>query len=157
MDKDGGFHGRKADERTHIQYFNIPPGNTYTVTGTRKGYRKATATINEQDFSQDTILVDLYLELGNLEDFLPLAIYFDNDQPDPKSQKGTTKLRYLETYTPYYASKDKFKRRYARGVSKSEDVELEAEIEKFFEDSLRRTKEEFESVQNVLSFFYYCS
>jgi outer membrane protein OmpA-like peptidoglycan-associated protein len=150
VDKDGGLHGRKTNPNSHIQYFGLPPANTYTVTGTRKGYRKATAMIAEHEFDKDTIVVDLYLELGNLEDFLPLAIYFDNDVPDPKSQKGTTNLRYLETYTPYYASKERFKKRYARGASKNEDAILEAEIERFFEDSLRKTKEEFESFLNIL-------
>jgi hypothetical protein len=150
VDKEGGFHGRKVNERSHIQFFNIPPVSDYTVTGSRKGYRKATETILESDFTKDTIIVDLYLELGNLEDFLPLAIYFDNDQPDPKTQRGTTNLRYLQTYTPYYASKERFKRKYARGVNKEEDARLEMEIERFFEDSLRKTKEEFESFLNIL-------
>jgi outer membrane protein OmpA-like peptidoglycan-associated protein len=150
VDKDGILQGRKVNERSHIQYFGVPPKNVYTVTGIRKGYHKATATITENDFTQDTITVDLYLELGNLEDFLPLAIYFDNDQPDPRTQRGTTSLRYLETYTPYYASKDRFKKKYTRGVDKAEDARLEMEIEKFFEDSLRRTKEEFESFLNIL-------
>jgi outer membrane protein OmpA-like peptidoglycan-associated protein len=150
VDKDGGFHGRKVDERSHIQYFGIPPVNTYTVTGTRKGYRKATATIQESDFNKDTIVVDLYLELGNLEDFLPLAIYFDNDVPDPKSQRGTTTKRYLETYTPYYDSKEQFKRRYARTGDRDEEERLLADVEVFFEDSLRVNKEEFESFLNIL-------
>jgi len=49
-----------------------------------------------------------------------------------------------------FASKERFKRKYARGVSKAEDAALEIAIEKFFEDSLRRTKEEFESFLNIL-------
>jgi outer membrane protein OmpA-like peptidoglycan-associated protein len=124
--------------------------NSYVVTGSRKGYLKATANLTPEDFNQDTITVDLYLQLGNLEDFLPLAIFFDNDQPDAKTTKATTSLRYLQTYEPYYTSKERFKRRYTRGVSGAEDAQLEAEIEKFFEDSLRRNKEEFESFLNIL-------
>ncbi len=150
VDKDGGLHGRKTNPRSHIQYFGLPPANAYTVTGTRKGYRPASAPITQRDFDKDTIVVDLYLELGNLEDFLPLAIYFDNDVPDPRTQKGTTNLRYLQTYTPYYASKERFKRKYVKGLTRNEDAALEREIEVFFEDSLRKTKEEFESFLNIL-------
>jgi len=150
VDKDGGFHGRKVNEKTHIQYFGLPPVNSYTVTGTRKGYLKATAALTPEDFNADTITVDLYLQLGNLEDFLPLAIFFDNDQPDAKTTRATTSLRYLQTYDPYYASKEKFKRRYTRGVGGVEDQKLEMEIEHFFEDSLRRNKVEFESFLNIL-------
>lgn len=150
VDKDGISHGRKVNERTHIQYFGLPPVNTYTVTGSRKGYRNATATLTENDFTSDTIIVNLYLDLGNLEDFLPLAIYFDNDQPDPRTQRANTNLRYLQTYEPYYASKERFKRKYVKGVSRAEDAALEAQIDDFFENSLRRSKDEFESFLNIL-------
>jgi hypothetical protein len=149
-DMDGESYGRKVDEYTHIQHFTVPLNNSYTVTGTRKGYRTASATVAEDMLTGDTVIVDLFLELGNLEDFLPLAIYFDNDQPEPRSNTETTTLRYLETYEPYYESKDKFKRRYTRGVDKSEVEGLELEIETFFEDSLRRSKGEFESFLNIL-------
>ncbi len=151
VDKDGGSYGRKTNERSHIQYFGIPPVNTYTVTGTRKGYLKATATINESDFTGDTLVVDLYLQLGNLEDFLPLAIYFDNDQPEPKSNKSTTSYRYLQTYEPYYDSKEKFERRYAHGADKAEEAKQKAAIDDFFEHNLRKSKEEFESFLNILN------
>ena len=103
VDDQGGFHGSKVNERSHVQYFGVPPINSYTITGSRKGYLKAVTTLSEDQFDEDTVTVDLYLELGNLEDFLPLAIYFDNDAPDAKTTRGTTSLRYLETYDPYYA------------------------------------------------------
>src|SRR5690606_153279 len=37
----------------------------------------------------------------NLEDFLPLALYFDNDEPDKRTRRTTTKKSYGETYDKY--------------------------------------------------------
>lgn len=141
----------KTNERSHITFFVLQPGNDYGLTGKRKGYRQATNFVSQSELlDADTVVKELYLELGNLEEFLPLAIYFDNDVPDPRSKKPITDLTYLETYDNYYASKDDFKRKFSKGVSGEEEREAEAAIEKFFDQNLRKSKEEFESFLNIL-------
>ncbi|MCB0639856.1 MAG: hypothetical protein KDC54_24705, partial [Lewinella sp.] len=41
-------------------------------------------------------------ELPNtLEEFLPLPLFFDNDQPDPRTRAVTTELTYTDTYEAY--------------------------------------------------------
>ena len=37
-----------------------------------------------------------------IEDFVGLFLFFDNDQPNPRSTKTTTTLSYSETFDPYY-------------------------------------------------------
>lgn len=147
-----GFAEQKTNPQSHITYFDIQPDNDYLVAATRKGYRRATADVSQAETrSQDTVVKILYLELGNLEDFLPLAIYFDNDQPEPKSNRTNSTKRYLETYEPYYAKKSRFQRRYSRGLADAAKSGAEAEVDQFFEESLRKSKEEFESFLNILN------
>ena len=152
LDSGNNLLERKTNPTGHISYFAVDPGQDYTITGKRKGYRQASVPLLDSELiGQDTVIKQLYLPLGNLEEFLPLAIYFDNDEPEPRSRIATTSKRYLETYEPYYAQKDKFVRRYARGLPRDEEATAEAEIEAFFEDSLRNNKEEFESFLNILN------
>lgn len=142
---------QKQHEFTHLTYFFLPPKADYQVMGWRKGYLRDSARISAAELVDvDTVIKDLYLELGNLEDFLPLEIYFDNDHPNPNSQSETTELRYLETYTPYYNKKDVFREEYSAGLTGDEKQVAEQKIEVFFEDSLRVRMEEFKSFLNIL-------
>ena len=151
LDGQGISLAEKVDPYNHIQYFSVRPNSPYALIGTRKGYRKANASILPGVLlNRDTLVVDLFLELGNLEDFLPLAIYFDNDKPDARSKSQYTTYRYLETYEPYYKQKSRFENRYSRGLKDAEKETAEAAINNFFENNLRKSKEEFESFLNIL-------
>ncbi|MEP6647801.1 MAG: hypothetical protein ABJC12_11995, partial [Saprospiraceae bacterium] len=98
----------------------------------------------------DTLVVDLYLELGNLEDFLPLAIYFDNDVPGRRSKSETATERYLETYNPYLALKSEFVRKYTNGAPADEKAAASKAISDFFDIDLVGGKREFESFMHIL-------
>lgn len=133
-------------------FFVLPPDQDYTVMGRKKGYRTASKSFNTADLPEgDTLIVDLCLELGNLEDFLPLAIYFDNDEPGRRSRDERATVRYLETYEPYYAQKDKFIQKYTNGLKDDAEREVaKAAVEDFFQNELARGKREFESFMHIL-------
>ncbi len=80
-DANGNLIETQASRYGHQTYFSVRPDEDYGLRGYRKGYLKAFADISKDELiGQDTIIKELYLELGNLDDFLPLAIYFDNDK-----------------------------------------------------------------------------
>ncbi len=64
---------------------------------------------------------DLTVKLEAVQ-FLPLSLYFDNDQPNPRTQKITTEKTYEETFDSYLLRKGKFR-------SNAPDVEA---IDSFF-------------------------
>jgi tetratricopeptide (TPR) repeat protein len=72
----------------------------------------------------------------SLSQLIPIKLYFDNDQPNPKSYDTTTTLDYLETYQEYLNKKDEFIREYSRGLSGEEKTQAINTIEDFFEDSV---------------------
>ena len=39
-------------------------------------------------------------------DFLPLNLYFHNDEPDPRTTKKVTKKTYEQTYITYFQKED---------------------------------------------------
>jgi hypothetical protein len=94
--------------------------------------------------------VDLFLELGSLEDFLPLAIYFDNDEPGRRTQAEIATLRYLQTYDPYFASRNQFVTKYTNGLPQGEREAAAKAIADFFDNDLARGKREFESFMHIL-------
>ncbi len=73
-----------------------------------------------------------------LEDFLPLALYFDNDEPDKRTNRTTTKKSYEETFEKFYPRKSEFVEQYTKPIKNEEEVdEASLNIEDFFEESVK--------------------
>ncbi len=141
----------KQDPLTYRYLFLVDPGREMKVTGTKKGYRPESLTFNSSDQPDaDTLVVDLYLELGNLEDFLPLAIYFDNDEPGRRSRSETATVRYLQTYDAYMAKRGQFITKYSNGVPSAERPAASKAIAEFFDVDLANGKREYESFMHIL-------
>lgn len=74
-----------------------------------------------------------------LEDFLPLALYFHNDEPDRRTRRTTTRKSYSETYHPYYALKGEYILEYNKPVDEPElKIQGEEELNNFFENKVKR-------------------
>lgn len=78
---------------------------------------------------------------SRLEDFLPLALYFDNDEPDKRTKRSTTKKAYLDTFDKYYARKGEYIESYANPLSEADKAEAETRMDAFFEDDIRKGQE----------------
>jgi hypothetical protein len=141
----------KQDPNAARVTFMVDPNRDMKVTGSKKGYLPATKNFNTSEQpGADTLIVDLYLELGNLEDFLPLAIYFDNDEPGRKSRAETAKVRYLQTYDAYMGKRQQFINKFSGGLPASEKAEASKAIADFFDVDLANGKREYESFMHIL-------
>ncbi len=80
-----------------------------------------------------------------LEGYLPLPLYFDNDQPDSKTRRTSTQKTYIESYQAYYARKNIFKEEYTKGMLGEQKLVGETEIDNFFESDVRAGKETLEA------------
>jgi outer membrane protein OmpA-like peptidoglycan-associated protein len=151
VDEPGAPPRVKQDPLASRYFYLIDPDKNVQITGTKKGYLKQMLTFNSNDNpGADTLIEDLYLEIGNLEDFLPLAIYFDNDEPGRQSRSETAAVRYLETYEPYLASRSRFIQKYTAGSSPQEKEANTKAIADFFDNDLVTGKREFESFMHIL-------
>lgn len=73
-----------------------------------------------------------------LEDFLPLALYFDNDEPDKRTRRNTTKKSYLQTFEPYYSRLNKFRKEYSKGLIGETKIIAEQDIDIFFDNKVKK-------------------
>jgi tetratricopeptide (TPR) repeat protein len=85
-----------------------------------------------------------------LEDFLPLALYFHNDEPDRRSRKQTTKKPYLETFDAYYDLKEEYLESFTQGMASEQAEAAEYEIETFFQEEVKKGGDLLVKFSNLL-------
>ena len=74
--------------------------------------------------------------------YLPVAVYFDNDMPDPRTTAATTTANYKELYDAYLARKDKFSSK----SSEAEATELFSKVS----DSYEQLEKVFDMLEGYL-------
>lgn len=70
---------------------------------------------------------------STLADFLPLALFFENDHPDPRTRRSKTKLDYLSTFDPYLEAEETYIENYLSLFPSEEKGEAEVRMQQFFE------------------------
>lgn len=86
-----------------------------------------------------------------LEDFLPLALYFDNDEPDKRTNKTTTKKSYEETYSKYFPRRQSFIEAYTKPIEGEDEAdEAKLNLEAFFEDEVKKGYEHLGLFSEIL-------
>jgi tetratricopeptide (TPR) repeat protein len=86
-----------------------------------------------------------------LEDFIPLRLYFDNDEPDKRTRRTTTKKAYDETFADYYNRKEIYMTEYIKPL-KNEDQRYEGEVamDYFFETEVHRGYDHLQLFSEIL-------
>ena len=74
----------------------------------------------------------LYASLFDLNKKLPVTLYFHNDEPNPRTRDTLTNLTYMQSYDNYIEMVPRYKREYARGLSREEYEEAREDIGDFF-------------------------
>lgn len=77
-------------------------------------------------------------EPTTLEDFLPLALYFDNDEPDKRTRRQTTRKNYTETFNKFYPKKSRFQSEFSAVLKEDQKEDAELMVEEFFEDEVEK-------------------
>jgi hypothetical protein len=134
----------KGDSKTNAKandfmYKNINPDDCYKLLVTKPGYVPQTVEINTDPLTGNLTLTEkIFLKKVppvtrlTLEGYLPLPLYFDNDEPDKKSKAIVTNKDYIQTNTAYVAREDVFKRKSSKGLEGEQRIQAEYEIENFF-------------------------
>jgi hypothetical protein len=131
------------DDETNEIIVPLERGKDYLVVATRRGFSADSASFTTKDSDHLNLITKrLYLGLGNLEDFLPLTMYFDNDEPEKRSYKTKTNLRYEETFPPYYSRRQEFIDAWAKPLSGPEKERAEKDVKTFFDKEVRLGNED---------------
>lgn len=114
--------------------FNLERGKLYELIGAKVAYVSDTAVIDlRNDFNTTTINQILNLRPKELEEFISLPLYFDNDQPDPRTRNRTTALSYETTWTRYMERKDIFRQEYVKNLSGRDSLSAASRMDAFFD------------------------
>lgn len=125
--------------------FKVERGKQYRIIASKENFTTASIDFEtpEDRGNNERIVKKLYLEPAGFLKYLPLYIYYDNDQPNPKSWTSTTDQLYTQTFDPYYAKKDTFKQIYSEGLEGEAKTVAENSIDEFFDNKLKKGYDEY--------------
>ena len=72
-----------------------------------------------------------------LDEFLPLPLYFDNDEPDRNTTSTTTIKTYEESFNSYYSKKLEYMERSGKGMPPLQKIQTETDMMLFFEQTIK--------------------
>jgi len=128
--------------------FELEPCQKYKITAARDGFEAETIIIDTCDPNIGSMITKkLFLGKPNLNIYLPVSLYFDNDHPDPRSKNLYTSQNYSATYFPYYAKKSEFIDKYSGPMKGDLKYTASQELESFFE---QKVKGEYNKLQTFL-------
>ena len=127
------------------------------LTSNRKGsfYKKSPTCCNDiyvQEFPKKEVPKDTipYQSLVELNKYLPVTLYFHNDEPVPKSFDTLTKLNYLTTYDDYTKLHDKYKDEFSKGYEEPKAGRARIAVDNFFSDYVDKGVSDLEIFTKLL-------
>lgn len=87
---------------------------------------------------------------STLEEFLPLKLYFDNDEPDRRTRRRTTRKTYVSTFDKYYQRKSEYIRRFTEGMDEEAASDAALAIEAFFDEELKKGMDHLNRFSEIL-------
>jgi tetratricopeptide (TPR) repeat protein len=81
---------------------------------------------------------------------LPITLYFDNDQPDPKSLSDTTKEDYKTLLNNYINQINNYQNHYSEGLNKKDSQAAKDSITVFFNDYVEKGFEKLQQFTYLL-------
>lgn len=88
--------------------------------------------------------------LPQLPDFVGLPLYFDNDEPDKRTRRTTTRKSYGETAQAYFARQEEYRDKFSAGLKGDAADTAEGAVDDFFENEVRRGYDRLGQLCDVL-------
>ncbi|MBP6826709.1 MAG: PD40 domain-containing protein [Saprospiraceae bacterium] len=125
----------------------------YMVTAFKDGFSRDTIIFTTKDLPRtdfQKITRELRLRPLTLEAYLPIKLFFDNDEPDKRTMKTSTNRDYRPTYVDYYRRKPEFLEHWTEGLSDGALTAAQDSMDVFFERDVRGGWERLFSFSEVL-------
>ncbi|MEX1191496.1 MAG: DUF1573 domain-containing protein [Brumimicrobium sp.] len=88
--------------------------------------------------------------LEDLNDRLPVTLFFHNDVPNPRSRDSTSNVNYIDSYNEYIAMLDEYKREYSSGLKGEKAEDAQDDIEDFFYEYVKQGVADLELFRDLL-------
>ena len=150
--------GKPINTQWNDLYFSTYPSEYVAfLTSNRLGsmFKKSPTCCNDIyqiDFPRKIVTVDTipYKSLVDLNKYLPVTLYFHNDEPNPNNLDTVTKLNYMSTYNAYTSLTDKYKKEYSKGLEGDKAVKAEDDIDNLFLDYVDKGVNDLEIFTKLL-------
>lgn len=117
--------------------FSVLPGKRYQLKGSADGYQDVISEFDTYTIpSGNRITQNLYLPLKSLMDYLPLAVYFDNDIPDKRGSRKNTDISYEATYSDYLNRQADYQSIFQSSLTEEEMSVIRSGIRTFFTEEV---------------------
>ncbi len=135
--------------------FPLDRDKKYVIRAKKPAYKPLDdLELNTFDITKsETFLAELQLKRTGFLDYLPLAIYFDNDYPSPDSRSKTTEDGYEDLIDAYYARKEEYKLLFTDPMTQEEAFLTAQRYESFFEREVKQGYEDLREFANALLSF----
>lgn len=142
-----GVQSKTVNSELATYVYDIKQGDNYMADASLAGYtvRKTSGTIDAKKRTSSVIRDTVYLS-PNTD--VSLALYFDNDYPNPRSTDSVTNVTYLETVQPYLRRKSTF-------LKKSIDIQNShstQQIEQFFTEIEQNNRALIQFSNNLVTY-----
>lgn len=112
----------------------------FTVIAEKEGYLPDTVLVTAEELKAvkagTTLYRSLFLSPASMSAYLPISLYFDNDQPDPRTLYTTTSQTYGQTVERFLNRKEEFVAKYAANLQGVDKQEAEKQLGKFFDEEV---------------------
>lgn len=88
--------------------------------------------------------------LEELNQRLPVTLYFHNDIPNPRSWDTTSNVNYIDSYQEYIAMLSKYKKEYSAGLKGEKAEDAQDDIEDFFVEYVEQGVKDLELFRDLL-------
>ena len=90
------------------------------------------------------------ISLEALNKYLPVTLYFHNDEPHPRSWDTTASITYMKSYQDYTAMIGNYKKKYSSDMAGEDSVNAVEDIESFFFDYADKGVQDLELFTELL-------
>jgi hypothetical protein len=97
-------------------------------------------------YQTDSLTLARQLAAQKLNTFLPLNLFFDNDQPDPASVSDTTTTFFLDLLNNYINRQGVFEKVYTSGLSGEQTLTARDSLRSFFSDEVQGSVQRLDSL-----------
>lgn len=118
----------------------------YTIKVEKEGYYPETLVLKQEDLLKEEIL-DLDIVLKKipaavltkltLDGYLPMPLFFDNDEPDQNTVSTTTTKNYHQTYLSYFQRRDEYVTQNTAGLDQERKLDVESSVLQFFDNKVK--------------------
>ncbi|MCB0529191.1 MAG: tetratricopeptide repeat protein [Saprospiraceae bacterium] len=141
----------KENEKQYNNVVNYE--KRYMVVASKDGFSRDTVMFSTKDLPRvdfQKITRELRLHPLTLEAYLPIKLFFDNDEPDKRTMKTKTDRDYRPTYVDYYRRKPEFMDHWSEGLEGQERQTALDSMDVFFERDVRGGWERLFAFSEVL-------